>query len=304
MRMKDIECSAWLLRKVLSFSLIALTFTLSRVAGENVTSPSPGTTRSGENFVDLANGVLCGMDTRQKKIVGGKNSVLGEYPFMVSLKMKHSLKHFCGGAIISENYILTAAHCVTNYLAPRLTVAVSELDLSGQSHDQSYEINPNRVIRHKYYDSRTYENDIALIRLRKPLTWSKSVQPICLSNNSEHYVPGRRAVVTGWGRTSETSRYTPSILQNVEVPVVTNDLCRVQLAEYLPIFSTQLCAGYPGGELDACQGDSGGPLVIKEGGRVYLVGIVSVGVGCARPLLPGVYTKISSYIDWITRNMS
>ncbi|KAG8249767.1 Suppressor of tumorigenicity 14 protein [Homalodisca vitripennis] len=150
--------------------------------------------------------------------------------------------------------------------------------------------------------NRGFSNDIALLQLATPLridhVW---VSPICLPDPSQKFLQGD-SVVAGWGRLSESGSL-PHILQHVTLPILSLSRChnlyrRAGFAKF--IHSCQLCSGFEQGGLDSCQGDSGGPLVCKQSdGRYYLCGIVSWGVGCARPKFPGVYTEVTCFVEWI-----
>ena len=166
-------------------------------------------------------------------------------------------------------------------------------------------------------------NDISLIIFKEEIQWNDTIQPICLpefsSNRSstvDKLYTGQMATAVGWGFTREYTNdvavdiLLPNRLQQVEVPIVNNSQCEMWYNEFLSRFygkmmdsssidDSIICAGYEEGGKDACRGDSGGPLLIKEGGRQMVVGLVSSGIGCSRPKLPGLYTRVSSYIEWI-----
>lgn len=179
--------------------------------------------------------------------------------------------------------------------------------------DPVQDIGVEQIISHPNYNpSESEENDIAIIRLKKPAKLSYFVKPICLPlvkallpNSTE---VGKTFVIAGWG-TTETGRRSHKKLK-VEVREVEHSICKNKYANHtskLTIFASQLCAG---GEKDkdSCQGDSGGPLMglyndRKGGNYFYLVGIVSNGIGCGIAGWPGVYTRVSSYISWIQSNI-
>lgn len=150
----------------------------------------------------------------------------------------------------------------------------------------------SRIISHDKYDETRVLNDIALIKVKTRFKLKrKSRRAIKLMNSGENLNPGTLAHVTGWGVTEEEG-VVSKILQKVEVPIISRTKC----ASYFgPLPKGQICAGYEEGGRDSCQGDSGGPLSVKN----LLVGIVSWGLGCAKPRLPGVYAEISYYRNWI-----
>jgi len=162
--------------------------------------------------------------------------------------------------------------------------------------------------------------DIALVRLAKnEVRWSEMVQPACLfedisrnSNSSRDGMNssliGMTAIVAGWGFTDEMSDDYTNELRKVAVPIMTNEECQTWYKSKEAIKESKLplligdgviCAGFVQGGKDACQGDSGGPLMIKQQGRLVVVGVVSAGIGCARPMIPGIYTRVNKYLDWI-----
>ncbi|XP_066247121.1 serine proteinase stubble isoform X1 [Euwallacea similis] len=244
----------------------------------------------------------------QTRIVGGKNAPFGRWPWQVSVRRTSffgfSSTHRCGGAILNENWIATAGHCVDDLLTSQIRIRVGEHDFSNAEEELPYsERSVARKIVHPKYNFFTYEYDLALVQLDKPIQFAAHIRPICLPATGDLLI-GENATVTGWGRLSEGGTL-PSILQEVQVPIVSNDRCKSMFLkagrqEVIPeIF---LCAGHEGGGQDSCQGDSGGPLQVKgRDGRYFLAGIISWGIGCAEANLPGVCTRISKFVPWILK---
>ncbi|XP_045762875.1 vitellin-degrading protease-like isoform X2 [Maniola jurtina] len=224
-------------------------------------------------------------DTR---IVGGEDVDIKEVPYQVSV-LKHG-RHSCGGAIIDIDLILTAAHCVIGSSPRNLQVRAGSS--SSQTGGEVYQVgdfawNPD-------FTYSKMDSDVAVLWLTKPLELSDSIAPIPLIDAGEEINDGDLTVVSGWGNTRENGGM-PKTLQQAVVPKVNEEACSKAYAPLYTITPTMLCAGMPGGGKDACQGDSGGPLV--SNGK--LAGIVSWGLGCARPHYPGVYAKISALREWI-----
>ena len=147
---------------------------------------------------------------------------------------------------------------------------------------------------------RTFNNDLALIKLKKEIIYNDYVRPVCLPTRDRSY-NGQNTTVVGWGKKSEGGQ-PADVLMEVVVPVITQKKCR-RHTRYRPseITENMMCAGYDEGVLDACQGDSGGPMIWRSDldDAYTQIGIVSWGQGCARKGYPGVYTRLGRYVDWI-----
>ncbi|XP_066916916.1 chymotrypsinogen A-like [Clytia hemisphaerica] len=241
------------------------------------------------------------------RIVGGTNARPGDWPWQVQIdRTTDHMRVWCGGTVINDEWIVSAAHCferdtrVSSY-----AIYLGEHDLqSGSQHEQKLEI--AEIIMHPKYQSRTYEKDIALIRLKKKASFNTHVRPACFPDSSVKFYDGEECYVTGWGYLREGGS-SPRILQQVKVPLVPRSTCR-QSYGHNSITGNMICAGYPQGGKDACQGDSGGPLVCKKrnssGQDVwYLWGVVSWGRGCASPRLYGVYSNMETLGSWATQTM-
>ncbi|KAK2884826.1 hypothetical protein Q8A73_021300 [Channa argus] len=159
--------------------------------------------------------------------------------------------------------------------------------------------NVSEIVLHPKFDSRTYDNDIALVKLSSPVTFTDYIRPVCLAASGSVFNRGTASWVTGWGNVKEGEPLpSPQALQEVEVPVVGNKKCNC-LFGGATVTDNMICAGVLAGGKDSCQGDSGGPMVTKKGSVWVQSGIVSFGFGCARPNLPGVYSRVSRYQSWI-----
>ncbi|KAM6900144.1 transmembrane protease serine 7 [Xenentodon cancila] len=237
-----------------------------------------------------------------QRIVGGVNSVEGEWPWQVSLHFAGSL--YCGASVLSSDWLISAAHCFSKERLsdPRYWSAHLGMLTQGNSKHMA-EI--QRIIVHEYYNAYTFDYDIALLQLKKswPPSLSPLVQPVCLPPSSHMVTESHRCLVTGWGYRSEEDKVLPSVLQKAEVSIMSQTECK---RHYGPISPRMLCAGVPSGEQDACRGDSGGPLSCQApgGSRWFLIGIVSWGSGCGRPNLPGVYTRVNKFTSWIYSHIS
>ncbi|CAB3241716.1 unnamed protein product [Arctia plantaginis] len=257
--------------------------------------------------IDYNDKNLCGVRPLSKtgRIVGGKNSKFGAWPWQVLVRESTWLglftKNKCGGVLITNRFVTTAAHCQPGFLAS-LVAVFGENDISGDNEPRKpVSRNVRKVIVHRQYDAATFENDLALLELESPIKFDAHIVPICMPPDESDFT-GRVATVTGWGRLKYGGG-VPAILQEVQVPVIENSACQdmFQTAGHSKkILNSFICAGYANGQKDSCEGDSGGPLVLqRDDGKWQLVGTVSHGIKCAAPFLPGVYMRTTYYKPWL-----
>ncbi|KAH0953629.1 hypothetical protein HN011_001210, partial [Eciton burchellii] len=259
--------------------------------------------------------ISCGTrEIRQARIVGGRDAAPHEFPWLVSLMRKGG--HFCGGTILNSRFVMTAAHCLcseTNKIpVGQLHVMLGEHNLKAPEVPAARQESVINAVLHPGHRCGKYVDDIALLELARPISWSESVKPACLpvATGKPGYSAfgGMEAVVAGWGWLGEDrSRYKrANVLQKVDVRVVENAVCREWYASQgksVRVETKQMCAGWQDGGKDSCWADSGGPLMIGNHsiGPLMVVGVVSTGIGCSRPRLPGIYTRVSDYVAWIAR---
>ena len=203
---------------------------------------------------------------------------------------------------MGDRYVVTAAHCTENYGAHELKVRVGDTSLDEEFEAKSFTVAVARIKQHPDYDSSTFENDIAVLKLAKPvsLTEYPNIKPACLPEAGALFLG--EAIVSGWGRIAEGSHITSSLYE-VGVTVFADGDCG-NSNEYMT--EDMICAGKKEGGKDACQDDSGGPLVAEDPARnnsYSLIGVVSFGVGCGRPDYPGIYTEVSAYTEWLIEQM-
>ncbi|XP_054715310.1 serine proteinase stubble-like [Uloborus diversus] len=262
--------------------------------------------RSGENIMnDISQ--ICGRSGRSlmARLVGGHQSPYLRWPWMVSLRVKKSkgFRHRCGAALLNHLWAITAAHCVHGYKIKDVRLRLGDYNLHTTDEPHPH-VEPEVfvIIVHPAFQPETYENDLALLRFRQAVKFQDNIAPVCLPVSLGD-VTGREGVVTGWGKLSERGK-SPGVLHEVHMPILTNAECEELYAETgIPetISDVFLCAGHPKGGFDTCKGDSGGPLVIENEGQWNLIGIVSWGRICAAPKQPGVYTRITKFIDFINK---
>jgi len=236
----------------------------------------------------------------QGQIVGGEKAAPGAWPWMVAIQAytEPGYHTFCGATLVAPSWALTAAHCVVNASPDDIvaTVGPHRLD-SGQGQKRSVD----RIVVHPRYGfdfAHDFAHDLALLHLTEPadaeLVTLLGADSLALAG------PGTLGTVIGWGALSEdgSAGLVSYDLQQVELPIVSEEECTSSMGRM--ITENMLCAGFREGGKDACHGDSGGPLVVPDGeGGWQLAGLVSFGIGCARPAFYGVYTRVSQYHDWI-----
>lgn len=243
----------------------------------------------------------------QPRIINGAKASLGQFPWQVALltDLNDSFNsQGCGGSIIHEKWILTAAHCydpavATTYVAAALT------DLN--SLNTEFTIKAKRWIVHADYDDQSLDNDIALIELESPLSLSAcgsacaAISLVTQANAATVMPLGASALVSGWGNTVTEGEVFQPYLQWVQLSITG---CTSGSALYASsdVTGNMFCAGVPNYDKDSCQGDSGGPLAVANGNSYLLAGVVSWGNGCAAQGYPGVFTKVANYTQWIQDN--
>jgi secreted trypsin-like serine protease len=234
------------------------------------------------------------MTDNGNKIFGGTMAAMGEFPWQVTLLDKKYMEHQCGAALIHPKWVLTAAHC-SDVKPEEIVVRMGETNvLIDQRSKQTMRV--KRIINHPNFDNPENSNDISLLELEEPMSINENVSFICLPQPEQSFEL-QMCQVSGFGAT-ETTRESNELLK-VQKPIMNSKTCQELHRKYKNIiYNTNLCANTAGGK-DACKGDSGGALVCKSGSQWVAAGIVSYGDHCGLEDSPGIYTRVTEYLDWI-----
>lgn len=231
--------------------------------------------------------------------MGGSAASMNAFPWLARLIYHNSFG--CGASLINDKYVVSAAHCLKGFMWFMFRVTFGEHDRCDKN-TRPITRYVTKVVAHNFSLS-DLSNDIALLKISSPVTYSHAVRPVCLPKYQGRSYENSIATVSGWGATGETKNWSCTLLE-AELPVLSNQECRNTKYNASRIQEAMLCAGFPKtAHKDACTGDSGGPLITENSDHVYeLIGIVSWGYGCARLGYPGVYTRVTKYLDWIRDN--
>ncbi|XP_016656052.1 venom protease [Acyrthosiphon pisum] len=272
----------------------------------------------------LSSQMTCGQkQLSTDRIIGGSQSQLGAWPWMVALGYQNlninnnSLQWLCSGTLITNTYVLTSAECVRDRVNIRLTTArLGELNLDPSVSDGAnpLDVPIKHIIIHEEYNPEGVSNDIALLKLNHSVAYTELIQPICLPLSPDVRFINLRAIdmpfVAGWGSTnppSVLSEQRNTYLMEAQIPITNTTDCKYLYKKNNIVIDDKIiiCAGHPKGGKDACRGDSGGPMMFFIKNQYYLMGVVSRGPKlCGEPGYPGIYTRVSSFINWIVRRLN
>jgi len=235
------------------------------------------------------------------RVVNGWPADKYEWPWIAALL--NNGRQFCGGSLITQKHILTAAHCVAHmsrYDVANLKVRLGDYEIKTVGETEVFESKAARVVRHKEFSQQTLHKDVAIISLENPVPESMAnVRPVCLPTGHQKYA-GELGTVIGWGSLKENGPQ-PNQLMEVTVKIWDNPTCKDTYGNAAPggIMDHMLCAGQKG--KDSCSGDSGGPMQVGSGETWTQIGVVSWGIGCGKSHYPGVYSRVTELRDWIDR---
>nr|XP_046270392.1 prostasin-like [Scatophagus argus] len=238
---------------------------------------------------------VCGIAPRNTRIVGGGDAPVGAWPWQVSVNYKGRLA--CGGTLINNQWVLTAAQCIVSDISNYTIHLGREYQLQPNPNEVSLQV--SKTIVHPFYDSKTFNNDIALMQLSSPVVFSDYIRPVCLAAVGSEYNAGTTCWITGWGDIkADTPLPFPGKLQEVEVSVVSHSECN---SVYGLITCNMICVGSTKGGEGICQGDAGAPLMRKYDHKWVQAGVAIFGSikGCGLPNIPEGFARVSEYQSWI-----
>ena len=235
-------------------------------------------------------------------IVGGRFAKANEFPYQVAIRWRSMYTARCGGSIIDDHWILTAAHCFLDIAGDQL--GDMEIVVGTSNLKVGLSLPFHSVIQHKLFNSTSYQNDIALVYLKSKVihrTAKWRSEAIQLYQGNEIYKRiGLNVIITGFGKKRESAPTSIHELKVSQIPMQPDAYCQ-DLYRDKYNSNIEFCAGDLSGQTDTCKGDSGGPVAIKISKEFFQIGITSAGIGCARKNMAGKYVKLSMFTDWIKR---
>jgi len=233
------------------------------------------------------------------KIIDGVTAADNRWPAQVSVQVGAPSSHTCGGTLIAADWVMTASHCFHNSRG-ELVLRATDLTVVAGTNNARNGLGQRRavtrLITHPSYDPKSDDNDIALLQLATPVAIDSPAMLSTPATDAAWAGAGRTVTAVGWGNTVTSGTLYPALLQQVDLAVTDQAACNAAYGG--DITANMICAASPG--KDTCQGDSGGPIFASNrAGGVVQVGITSFGIGCAQAAYPGVYTRVSRYVDWV-----
>jgi secreted trypsin-like serine protease len=239
---------------------------------------------------------------RSDRIMGGQVARRNQFPYQVALilSLPGTQQTFCSGSIISNHFILTAAHCLAGTTRVDVIAGVHNIN-DNQDGEYRTAVLPRDTLIHMNFNPDTLENDMGIIRVNQRITYSNRIQPVALPSRQfvRNLFVGTIITVSGWGRFAASHTDLSPDLRFVTLPIISNAQCMRTYGHYIQ--PTNLCASGANGR-SSCPGDSGGPVVSQVNGRIIQIGVVSFGAGDCGSGFPVGFARVTSFLDWIDRN--
>ncbi|XP_048383016.1 hepatocyte growth factor activator-like [Stegostoma tigrinum] len=250
----------------------------------------------------------CGKQTQKgmrPRIIGGSSALPGSHPWLAAIYIG---RNFCAGSLIDSCWVVSAAHCFAHSpLTSSIRIVLGQHHFNKTSKNTQVFKIEKYILHSKYNVFDETIHDIVLLKLKKKkkrcATKTRFVQTLCLPSATDSFPDCTECQIAGWGHTHENATTYPGTLQEATVRLIPQILCSSNYLYGSEVTPNMICAGDLIQAVDACQGDSGGPLVCYKGDTGYLYGIVSWGEGCAKLNKPGVYTRVTKYVNWIYRKI-
>ncbi|XP_078095451.1 tissue-type plasminogen activator isoform X2 [Mustelus asterias] len=248
----------------------------------------------------------------QYRILGGTTTHITSHPWQAAIFLYHrrskDYNFLCGGSLIGSCWVLTAAHCFPKKFKPRDIKVIMGRTFQKEASFDEQSLEVEEYFIHEEFDDDTFNHDIALIRLRSKTgqcaKMTRYVRTVCLPWGRQRLPDWTECEISGYGKVKEFFYMYSNRLKEGFVRLFPSNRCTPAHLQNRTVTENMICAGDTRGKDDACKGDSGGPLVCMTQGRMNLQGIISWGIGCGRPGIPGVYTKVANYLDWIHKHVS
>ncbi|CAH2275155.1 tissue-type plasminogen activator [Pelobates cultripes] len=270
-------------------------------------------TETAWEFCDIPRCTYCGTrrpQPAQYRILGGKSTQATSHPWQAAfyfLARKSLNEHyFCGGTLIHNCWVLSAAHCFTERIPNSRMRVILGRSMRSVPAEEEQKFFVEQLILHPDFDATSFDNDIALIKLRSVsgtcATETERIRPACLPEPGLSLPDWTECEMSGFGKTEEFSPFYSDRLKEGHVRLYPDKMCTSERLANRTVTANMLCAGDTRNIDDACQGDSGGPLVCPHDDRMHVLGVISWGVGCGKKDTPGVYTRVTRFMDWIQKH--